>query len=83
MNSSRLSSSVAFVIKKRRTELGLSQERFADLCKLDRTYISAIECGKRNLTLTTLDRIISNLSINYDEFLNDVSRKIYSGDGEQ
>ena len=38
-------------VREERTALGLSQEAFADKCKLDRTYISGIERGKRNVAL--------------------------------
>jgi transcriptional regulator with XRE-family HTH domain len=38
-------------VRERRSILGLSQETFADKCKLDRTYISGIERGKRNVAL--------------------------------
>lgn len=35
-------------IKKQRENLGLSQEKLAEKCGLDRTYISLLERGKRN-----------------------------------
>jgi transcriptional regulator with XRE-family HTH domain len=35
-------------VREYRTELGLSQEKLAEICKFDRTYISLIERGKRN-----------------------------------
>lgn len=38
-------------LKKYRTEQGLSQEKFAEMCGLHRTYISDIECFTRNVSL--------------------------------
>ena len=38
-------------IRKLRMEQGISQEKFADLCNLHRTYISDIERGVRNISL--------------------------------
>ena len=35
-------------LKKHRRMMGVSQERFAELCGLHRTYISDIECFQRN-----------------------------------
>jgi transcriptional regulator with XRE-family HTH domain len=40
---------------------GLSQEAFADLCALDRTYISGIERGKRNVSLRNIDLLAKTL----------------------
>lgn len=37
------------------TKLGVSQEEFADLCDLDRTYVGGIERGERNISLVNLE----------------------------
>lgn len=41
-------------VRTLRMQAGLSQERFAEKCGLDRTYISGIERGTRNPTLEVL-----------------------------
>ena len=43
-------------IKRRREEKGLSQEELANIAGFDRTYISLIERGKRNLSLLNICR---------------------------
>ena len=48
-------------LKKYRTELGLSQEHFAELCGLHRTYISSIEFYRRNISLDNIQRIAEAL----------------------
>lgn len=40
---------------------GLSQEEFADLLKVHRTYMGSIERGERNLTLRSVERIVERL----------------------
>lgn len=50
-------------LKKYRTELGLSQEAFADKCGMHRTYISAIECYRRSISLENIQRIANALGI--------------------
>jgi transcriptional regulator with XRE-family HTH domain len=57
-------------IKKRRKSIGLSQEAFADLCGLHRTYIGGIERGERNITLETLERIAGALNAKPHELLD-------------
>jgi len=44
-----------------RIEAGLSQERFAVECNLDRSYVGAIERGERNVSLRYVDRFAKAL----------------------
>lgn len=50
-------------LKRYRREEGLSQERFAELCGLHRTYISGIECCQRNVSLENVQKIADALGI--------------------
>lgn len=50
-------------LKKYRTATGLSQEAFADKCCLHRTYISAVECHRRSISLENIQRIADALEI--------------------
>ena len=50
-------------LKKYRTQLGLSQEAFAEKCGLHRTYISAIERYRRSIALENVQRIADALEI--------------------
>lgn len=50
-------------LKKYRMTLGLSQEAFADKCGMHRTYISAIECYRRSISLENIQRIADALEI--------------------
>lgn len=49
-------------IRQMRGELGLSQEALAEACDLDRTYISGIERGARNPSLTNILKIAAALN---------------------
>jgi transcriptional regulator with XRE-family HTH domain len=42
---------------------GLSQEAFADVLGIHRTYMGAVERGERNLTLQTVERIADQLDV--------------------
>jgi len=59
-------------VRERRTALGLSQEAFADKCQLDRTYISGIERGKRNVALRNIEAIAKALGITIAELVQGV-----------
>lgn len=59
-------------LKKYRTDMGLSQEEFANRCGLHRTYISAIECYRRSISLENIQRIAEALGIEtYKLFLEE------------
>lgn len=45
------------VLRARRKKLGVSQEEFAEMCGLDRTYVGGIERGERNVSLVNLEKI--------------------------
>jgi transcriptional regulator with XRE-family HTH domain len=49
---------------------GLSQEAFADVLGVHRTYMGGIERGERNLTLKSLERIASRIDLDPMELLN-------------
>lgn len=63
-------------LKKYRTEMGLSQEAFADKCGMHRTYISAIECYRRSISLENIQRIADALNIDtYKLFLDSIDEQ--------
>lgn len=63
-------------LRKLRLEKGLSQEKFAELCDLHRTYISDIECFQRNVSLENVQKIADALEIEtYKLFLEPTEDK--------
>lgn len=62
-------SEVGQKIRALRNETGLSQEDFARKCDLDRTYISDVERGQRNLSLINLRKIALTLNVNTSKLL--------------
>lgn len=55
-------------IKELRTKQELSQEEFAFKCELDRTYITSLERGKRNISLENLEKIAKAFDMSLSEF---------------
>mgnify|MGYP000188352887 CR=1 FL=1 len=66
------------ILKQLRKEKGFSQEKLAELCDLDRTYISMLERGKRQPTLTTIYVIGKVLDV-YPPLLIDTAIKKKGG----
>jgi transcriptional regulator with XRE-family HTH domain len=56
------------LIRRIRQERALSQEDLAHKAGLDRTYISAIERGVRNITIKSLSKILVALELDIDMF---------------
>jgi transcriptional regulator with XRE-family HTH domain len=50
-------------VKEYRLQKGLSQEAFAYIAELDRTYISSIEKGERNVSIVVVEKIANALNI--------------------
>ena len=59
-------------LRRLRNELGVSQDEFADLAGLHRTYVGAVERGERNITLDTLQRIAAALKVDPVVLLKEV-----------
>lgn len=59
-------------VRKHRSALGISQEKLAELADLDRTYISGIERGKRNVSLVNIVEIAHALKIRPEELLRNI-----------
>jgi transcriptional regulator with XRE-family HTH domain len=65
-----LVNSIAFAIRYYRKAQNMSQEELANRSGLDRTYISGVERGVRNITLESLEQIITALRITPAVFFN-------------
>jgi len=49
---------------------GLSQEKLGELAELDRTYISSVERGQRNVSLDAITRLAEALHISPRDFFD-------------
>ena len=47
-------------IRELRNKSGLSQEQFALLIDMDRTYLASVESGRRNISLENIKKIDMN-----------------------
>ncbi len=59
-------------LKEIRTQKSLSQEAVAYNAEIERSFVTHIENGRRNVSVETLEKIISNgLKISFQEFFDD------------
>lgn len=49
--------------KELRAKKGISQEKFALLIGMDRTYYASVESGKRNVSLRNIERIAGGFEL--------------------
>lgn len=57
-------------IKELRKQLGLSQEKLAYEAEVDRTYVTDVENGRRNVSLEILERLIKALKVSFAQFFD-------------
>jgi transcriptional regulator with XRE-family HTH domain len=60
---------VGLNVKRLREAKGLSQEAFADLVGIHRTYVSGVERGVRNPTITVVEKLAKALGVSAAELL--------------
>lgn len=57
-------------IRELRKNLSFSQELLALKADVDRTYVTDIEAGRRNVSLEILERLLKALQVPFSEFFN-------------
>lgn len=54
-------------IKELRKQRGLSQEKFALMIGMDRTYYSSVERGNRNIAIENIKKIADGFQVSLEE----------------
>jgi transcriptional regulator with XRE-family HTH domain len=57
-------------IKYQRSLQGISQERLANLCEMDRGYMGRVERGEMNISILKLKKITDTLKIKLSDLIN-------------
>lgn len=55
-------------IRELRLVKKLSQESLANIAEIDRTYITSVENGRRNISIETLEKVLIALQISFKNF---------------
>lgn len=64
-----LQARVGRYLRAHREAQGMSQEAFADVVGVHRTYMGGLERGERNITLRSLERLAETLGVDPVEML--------------
>jgi transcriptional regulator with XRE-family HTH domain len=68
-------------VREQRLHRGLSQEALADLAGFQRTYLSEVETGRRNVTLVNIGRLAAALGVGVGELMATVEGRLSSSEG--
>ena len=49
---------------------GVSQEALANKAEIDRTYVTDVENGRRNISIQNLEKLVNALEISFKDFFD-------------
>lgn len=67
------------VLREQRVKNNFTQEKLAEYCELDRTYVSLLERGLRQPTITTIFKIAKALNITPANLIQLVQEQVIGG----
>jgi transcriptional regulator with XRE-family HTH domain len=57
-------------IKELRKVIGISQEALANKAEIDRTYVTDVENGRRNISIENLEKLVTALEVQLKDFFD-------------
>lgn len=57
-------------IKELRNQIGISQEALANKAEIDRTYVTDVENGRRNISIENLEKLVNALELPFKDFFD-------------
>ena len=57
-------------IRELRNEIGISQEALANKAEIDRTYVTDVENGRRNISIENIEKLVIALHISLKDFFD-------------
>ncbi len=74
MPTSKIQAAFGNHLRKIRGNVGISQEKLAEIAGLHRTYVSSVERGERNVSLETIERLAIALGCTMASLLPDFEK---------
>lgn len=78
MEVESLPEQIGILLRRLRLEAGLSQEAFADLCELHRTYVGSIERGEKSISVETASKVSNALGLSLSQFFKRLEQEFPS-----
>lgn len=75
-SKAKILKALGLLIRQQRKSVGISQEELGLRCNLDRTYISGLERGVRNPSITALVALANGLNITVFKLLENLEIEI-------
>ncbi len=72
MKKSEIRNKIGLRIRDLRLKNNLTQEKFALMTGINRSYLADIEKGNRNFGFDTLEKIVEGFGISYSEFFKEL-----------
>ena len=79
LNAMPLSVILGTRVRFYRKQKGLSQEKLAELCGLQPSYVGQIERGEKNITVEILYRLSQGLDVSMADLLQDIDNPASAG----
>ena len=81
MEKEELAGRFGDLVRRLRSEKGYSQERFAEVCRIDRSYMGMIERGEVSVTLAIIAKLARGLDMTLSGLFAELERNPDSADG--
>ena len=62
-------------LRAHRLRAGLTQEELAERAELHNTYVGQVERGEKNITVISLDRLLTALGVSFPDFFEGMGTK--------
>ena len=76
MEKRALADTLGALVQRLRLERALSQEAFAQACRLERTHVGKIERGEVNVTVATTLRLVRGLDMTLPGFFSELEEEL-------
>ena len=80
MEKRTLARKLGALVQRLRLQRGLSQEAFAQACRLERAHVGKIERGEVNVTVATTLRLVKGLDLTLAGFVSELEKELGSAD---